>query len=82
MLEKYIVSGYITSHRYKTEVGEISLVHPSRYTMDSYEIFSTEGDLFFDVERYKTLEEAEERIYDLLDVKRLNRESKINDIIK
>ena len=54
------------SNRYKTEKGEISCVHPCMVTMERYEIFSIEGDLFEDIERYDTLEEAEERIYELL----------------
>lgn len=58
--------GSALSHRYKTEKGEISLIHPHRYTMNMYEIDCIEGDLFEDVERYSTLEEAEQRINELL----------------
>jgi len=56
-----------SSHRYKTEKGEISLIHPVHYTNNRYEIFCIEGDLFEDVERFDTLEEAEERIKSLLE---------------
>ena len=68
------------SHKYITEVGTISLIHPCFATMQSYEIYCVEGDLFFDIERYNTLEEAEERIYELLEVKRLEREEKLNKL--
>ena len=54
------------SHRYKTAKGEISCVHPCRFTMNQYEIYCLEGDLFEDIERYGTLDEAEERINALL----------------
>lgn len=68
------------SHKYITEVGTISLLYPCFATMQRYEIFCTEGDLFFDIERYNTLEEAEERIYEILEVKRLEREEKLNKL--
>ena len=54
------------SHRYKTNKGEISCVHPCMVTMEMYEIYCIEGDLFEDIERFDTLEEAEERINELL----------------
>lgn len=54
------------SHRYKTDKGEISCVHPCMATMDRYEIYCIEGELFGDIERYDTLEEAETRISELL----------------
>lgn len=54
------------SNRYKTEKGEISLLEPCMVTMGMYEIYCIEGDLFDDIERYDTLEEAEERISILL----------------
>ena len=60
------------SHRYKSNKGEISLIHPCRATREWFEIFCCEGDLFQDVERYDTLEEAEKRITDLLETKLLN----------
>ncbi len=57
-----------SSHRYKTERGEISLVHPCRTTMDTFEIYEiSENGLFEDVERFDTLEEAENRIKELLE---------------
>jgi hypothetical protein len=54
------------SHRYKTDKGEISCVHPCDATMNQYEIYCISGDLFDDIERYDSLEEAEERIIQLL----------------
>lgn len=54
------------SHRYKTEKGIISLVHPCAVTFGQYEIYCIEGDLFEDIERYDTFREAEERINELL----------------
>jgi hypothetical protein len=54
------------SHRYKTDKGEISLVYPSMFTFDLYEIYCVEGDLFDDTERYNSIEDAEERIESLL----------------
>lgn len=54
------------SHRYKTDKGEISLVHPCPVTMEQYEIYCIEGNLFEDIERFDTLEEAEARIKELL----------------
>jgi hypothetical protein len=54
------------SHRYKNDKGEISLLYPSRATMGDFEIFCIEGDLFDDVERYNSLQEAEQRISELL----------------
>lgn len=55
------------SHRYKTLKGEISLVHPCASTMDSYEIYCIQGELFDDIEIFDSLEEAEGRIYELLE---------------
>ncbi len=54
------------SHRYKSDKGEISCVHPCMATMDLYEIYCIKGDLFEDIERFDTLEEAEARINELL----------------
>ena len=42
------------------------MLTPCRATMNLYEIFCIEGDLFEDIERYDTLEEVEERINELL----------------
>lgn len=76
-MEKYIKNNAINnetignlvgdSHRYKNEKGEISCVHPCLATMDLYEIYCIKGDLFEDIERYDTLNEAEERISELLE---------------
>ena len=55
------------SHRYKTDKGEISLLTPCRATFNTFEIYCTEGGLFDDIERYETLQEAEERINFLLE---------------
>lgn len=70
-MEKYIKGSPVpdlvgSSHRYKTEKGEISLLYPSFATMELYEIFCIEGELFEDIERFDTLEEAEQRIRELL----------------
>ena len=54
------------SDRYITELGEISLLTPCRATMNCFEIYCIEGDLFEDIERHDTLEEAETRINALL----------------
>ncbi len=54
------------SHHYKNDKGEISLLYPCGGTMDEYEIYCIEGDLFYGIERYDTLEEAEQRISELL----------------
>jgi len=59
-------SGF-TSHRYKTDKGEISMVYPCSDTMFEYEIFCILGDLFDDIERYETIEESENRIKELLE---------------
>ena len=60
-------SGFEPSHRYKTDKGEISMIYPCSYTMVGYEIYCIEGDLFDDIERYGTIEEAENRIKELLE---------------
>lgn len=57
------------SHRYRTYKGEISLLFPCFATMYTFEIFCCEGDLFEDVERYRTFRKAENRIYELLEPK-------------
>ncbi len=58
--------GMSTSHRYRTKKGEISLVYLVSFTGHQYEIYCIDGDLFEDIERYETKEEAEERIKGLL----------------
>ena len=63
------ISGILSdSHRYITELGEISMLYPCRATFDSFEIYCIEGSLFEDIERYETLEEAENRINELLTI--------------
>lgn len=54
------------SHRYKTELGEISCVHPCTSTQHMFEIYCISGNLFDDIERYPSKPEAEARIYELL----------------
>lgn len=54
------------SNRYSTDKGEISLVGPCMATMQLFEIYCIEGNLFCDIERYDTLKEAEDRIKELL----------------
>ncbi|MBU1767968.1 MAG: hypothetical protein KJ648_07690, partial [Candidatus Omnitrophica bacterium] len=53
------------SIRYKTELGEISLLRPYG-RIQQYEIYCIEGDLFEGIELFDTLEEAEARINNLL----------------
>ena len=66
-MKRYKVNNDIVdSHRYKNDKGEISLIYPSWVSMDLYEIYCIEGDLFEDIERFDTLEEAEARISELL----------------
>jgi len=52
--------------RYKSEKGEISLVSPSWLTFFKWEIYCIKGNLFEDVERFSTKQEAEQRIKELL----------------
>ena len=59
--------GMMPSHRYSTDKGEISLVHPCSYTNEQYEIYCISGAHFDDVERYDTEEEAMTRIKSLLE---------------
>lgn len=67
MIERYTVdSGMLPSNRYKNEKGEISMITPSWVSSNMFEIYCIEGNLFEDIERYDTLEEAEKRIYELL----------------
>ena len=69
-MEKYIVEaeGDVMkkivgdSHRFKTSKGEISLIYPSRATMESFEIYCISGNLFDDTERYDSYNEAYEAI--------------------
>lgn len=54
-MEKRIAKSGITdlvsdSTRYGTDKGEISLLTPCKATMQSYEIYCIEGDLFGDIE--------------------------------
>lgn len=61
------IKGFLTdSNRYRTEKGEISMVPPCMATLNTYEIYCIEGELFDDIERYETLEEVETRINELL----------------
>ena len=50
------------SHRFKTEKGEISLIYPSMATMECFEIYCISADLFYDVERFDSYNEAYEAI--------------------
>jgi hypothetical protein len=66
-MKKYIkTSSDGDSHRYKTHKGEISLIYPCYHTMNKFEIYCIEGDLFDDVERFHTLGGVERRINELL----------------
>jgi hypothetical protein len=51
---------------YTTDLGSISMIPPSYVSGHFYEIYCLEGDLFDDIERFATLEAAEERINNLL----------------
>lgn len=71
-MQKFIIESKLPpdilggSHRYRTDKGQISLIHPCRATSDTYEIYCIEGNLLKDVERFLTLEKAEKRIRKLL----------------
>lgn len=52
--------------RYKSSKGLISLALPCCYTMNLYEIYCLEGELFENIERFDTLKETEARIRELL----------------
>jgi hypothetical protein len=54
---------------YESEKGSISLIELPNYFRDGitlWEIYSLEGDLFEDIERFNSKEEAERRINELL----------------
>lgn len=71
-MKKYVVNSELSpqflgdSHRYETDKGIISMVHPCFANFETYEIYCLKGDLFIDVERYETLELAEKRIIELI----------------
>ena len=46
------------SYRFESDKGTISLIHPCYATMNQYEIYCIKGNLFDDVERFSSLEEA------------------------
>lgn len=55
---------------FSSEKGKISLIQLKNYWYDGkdvWEIYSLEGDLFEDTERFDTKEEAEVRVRELLD---------------
>lgn len=54
------------SYRYKTDKAEVSMLLPCTGTNGLFEIFCIEGNLFSDIERFATKEEAEKRIERLL----------------
>lgn len=63
----YFPEGFLgDSHRYETDKGIISMVRPCFANFQSFEIYSIKGELFDDVERYYTIEDAERRIIELL----------------
>ena len=53
---------------YTNDLGSISMIPPSYVSDYSYEIYCLEGDLFDDIERFETLEAAEERVNNLLNL--------------
>jgi hypothetical protein len=68
LIKRDAIMGTIVSdsNRFSTDKGEISLVGPCRATFYTFEIYCINGDLFDDIERYDTLEEAEDRIKEML----------------
>ncbi len=71
-MEKTIVSSSIAgllsdSNQYETSKGKISMLTPCKATMDMFEIYCLEGDLFEDIERFSGLEDVEARISELLE---------------
>ena len=55
---------------YESEKGKISLIELPNYFRDGatlWETYSLEGDLFEEIERFGSQEEAEKRIYEILD---------------
>lgn len=58
---------YSHDHRYTSNKGEIYILYPCYLTLQRYEIYCIKGSLFDDIERYDTLEEAEQRINELLE---------------
>ena len=67
ILIKQIIGQY--QYIYSSNKGKISLVEMKDYFYDGndlWEIYSLEGNLFEDVERFDTKAEAEERIRELL----------------
>ena len=52
--------------RISSEKGEIDILCPCAASFNHWEIHSTEGDLFEDVERYDSLFEMVDRIKELL----------------
>ncbi len=55
---------------YESEKGKISLIELPNYFHDGvtlWEIYCLEGDVFEDIERFGSKEEAEKRIFELLD---------------
>lgn len=49
-----------------SDKGMISLIEPAMHTMNMWEIYSLDGDLFEDIERFETELEAEKRCEELL----------------
>ena len=56
----------LPKQKFTTEKGSISMIHPCEFTDEKYEIYSLEGDLFDDIERYPTHEQVMKRINNLL----------------
>lgn len=50
-----------------SDKGMISLLQPSNFTMMMFEIYSLDGNLFEDIERFDTEEQALSRCKELLD---------------
>lgn len=67
MIQEMPGTGMLPGISFQSEKGKISLLFPCMYTMYYWEIYSIEGELFQDVERFDSELEALVRINELLD---------------
>lgn len=62
-----IVKGYKENQRLAfSDKGMISILNPEAFTMNMYEIYSLDGNLFEDIERFDNEQEALDRCKELL----------------
>ena len=47
---------------------KISMIYPCSFTHNTFEIYCLKGDIFYDIERYYSEAEAEERIKELFNI--------------